>query len=60
MGKIVAEVKELFGSGDHVTYDEAMRILEDSSYKEDEKRRLKSLYASIVHSKEQTASSYLS
>ena len=47
MGKIVAEVKELFGSGDHVTYDEAMRILEDSSYKEDEKRRLKSLYASI-------------
>lgn len=47
MGKIIAEVKELFGSGDHVTYDEAMRILEGSSYGQDEKRKLQLLYASV-------------
>lgn len=47
MDKIIVEIKELFGSGDHVTYEEAMRIIEGSSYKEKEKWRLKSLYASI-------------
>lgn len=47
MGKIVAEVKELFGSGYHVTFDEAMHIIESSPYGQDEKRRLKSLYASV-------------
>lgn len=47
MGKIVAEVKELFGLGDHVTYDEAMHIIEVSPYGQDEKRRLQLLYASV-------------
>lgn len=47
MGKIIAEVKELFGSGDHVVYDEAIRIIEGSSYGQDEKRKLKLLYASV-------------
>lgn len=47
MGKIVAEVKELFGSGFHVTYDEAIRIIRGSPYGEGEKVRLQVLYASV-------------
>lgn len=47
MGKIIAEIKELFGSGDHVIYDEAIRIIEDSFYGQDEKRKLQILYASV-------------
>lgn len=47
MGKIIAEVKELFGTGVHVAYEEGIRIIRDSSYGEDEKLRLQILYASV-------------
>lgn len=47
MGKIIAEVKELFGTGFHVTYDEGIRIIRDSPYGEDEKLKLQILYAGV-------------
>lgn len=47
MDKIIAEVKELFGTGFHAAYEEGVRIIGDSPHGEDEKLRLQILYASV-------------
>ncbi len=47
MNSIIADMKAMFGTGIHVSYEEGIRIIENSYYSEDDKLQLKVLYASV-------------
>ena len=47
MNSIIADMKAIFGTGIHVSYEEGIQIIENSHYSEEDKVQLKLLYASV-------------